>query len=190
MQLMTDKATTLLLPGLGNSGSEHWQSHWERNIPNCKRVSQDNWDTPHCCDWVARLDQFLAQLAQPVVLAAHSSACALVAYWSLIATPEHLNLIRGAMLVAPSDPDGPNYPLGPRGFGPVPLHHLPFATVVVASADDPYISPDRARHYASAWGSRFVLLEHAGHINAASGFGPWLEGLALLDSLHAAVVEA
>jgi hypothetical protein len=37
--------------------------------------------------------------------------------------------------------------------------------------------------YARAWGSEFVRLQKAGHINVESGFGAWQLGLALLQSL-------
>jgi predicted alpha/beta hydrolase family esterase len=49
----------LILPGLGNSGPEHWQSYWEREEPLFERVLQRNWETPHCQDWVARLNEVL-----------------------------------------------------------------------------------------------------------------------------------
>ncbi len=175
--------TVLILPGLGNSGPEHWQSHWERQDPLCLRVNQDEWDKPHCADWVARLDEAISTRKAPVVLAGHSSACALVAHWSRRASNATLSRVRGALLVAPSDPDNPNFPEGPVGFGPVPMQPLPFAGIVVASTNDPYVSAPRAEAYARAWQSRFVLLPDAGHINVASGFGPWPEGFALLKSL-------
>ena len=174
----------LILPGLGDSGPDHWQSHWQRRDAACRRVHQDEWDTPHCDDWVARLDATMADQRDPVVFAAHSSACALVAHWAARAAPERLARVRGALLVAPSDPDHPNYPPGPRGFGPVPLAPLPFASTLVASADDRYVSPQRARAYADAWGSAFALIDNAGHINAASGFGPWPQGYAWLEALR------
>jgi hypothetical protein len=47
------------------------------------------------------------------------------------------------------------------------------------------MAPDDARELARAWGSRFVLLDHAGHINADTGFGPWPEGESLLAELTA-----
>lgn len=47
-------------------------------------------------------------------------------------------------------------------------------------ADDPYASLERARALAAAWGSRFVDLGAAGHVNTAAEFGPWPEGEALL----------
>ena len=67
----------------------------------------------------------------------------------------------------------------------MPLMRLPFACIVVASDDDPYIAPGLAQAYAAAWNSRFVLLTGAGHINAQSGFGAWPEGYRLLTSRRA-----
>jgi predicted alpha/beta hydrolase family esterase len=119
-----------------------------------------------------------------VVLAAHSSACALLAHWAARAREEDRGRVRGALLVAPSDPDGPNYPAGPVEFSPMPMQPLPFASIVVASTDDQYLTMARAREYAEAWGSRLVVLENAGHINEASGFGVWDEGYEMLDTLR------
>jgi uncharacterized protein len=177
--------TALILPGLGNSGPDHWQSHWERRDPACRRVLQDDWDTPDCATWVARLARELDRLDTPVVLVAHSAACALTAHWAANAGAAAAK-VRGALLVAPSDPAGPNYPAGPRGFNPVPLRPLPFPTIVVASDNDTYVSLQRAREYATAWGSSLLVLENAGHINVASGHGPWPQGFALLDTLRRA----
>lgn len=183
---MNSKLAALILPGLGNSGPDHWQSHWERQDPTCERVSQGEWDVPCCENWVAQLSRTVAQRSTPAILVAHSSACALVAHWAVSAPLPQLARIHGALLVAPSDPDNPNYPHGPVGFGPMPLRELPFPSVVVASSNDRYVSPEQARKYAAAWGGRLVLLQSAGHINASSGFGPWPEGYSLLDSLRTA----
>lgn len=181
---MTAPLTALILPGIDSSGPEHWQSQWERADPACVRVIQDEWAAPRCGDWLARLNEVLNARSEPVVLVAHSAGCALVLQWSSSASSSGLQQVRGVLLVAPADPDGPSFPRGPTGFGPMPLHALPFPSIVVTSTDDPYIDPERASEFADAWRSRFVLLQSAGHINAASGFGPWPEGLALLDSLR------
>ena len=175
--------TFFILPGLGNSGPDHWQSVWERSHPSFVRVEQDEWDSPKCEEWVARLEEYITRLDGCCLLISHSSSCALVAHWALSASPENLAKVHGALLVAPSDPHGPCYPLGPTGFGPVPLRTLPFPTIVVASTNDQYVTLDCARAYAHAWGSRMVELENAGHINVASGFGPWPEGMDLLKEL-------
>jgi predicted alpha/beta hydrolase family esterase len=84
------------------------------------------------------------------------------------------------LLVAPADPER-------RGvladFAPVPYQSLPYRSIVVASSNDPYCPVRTAGAYARAWGSEFVRLQHAGHINVESGFGAWPLGLALLQSL-------
>ena len=38
------------LPGLYNSGPQHWQTYWE-NEYGFKRIEQNNWDEPVCDDW-------------------------------------------------------------------------------------------------------------------------------------------
>jgi predicted alpha/beta hydrolase family esterase len=55
--------------------------------------------------------------------------------------------------------------------------------VVVASSDDPFVSPARAETFARAWGSRLITLPNAAHINADAGYGPWPEGQKLLQEL-------
>jgi predicted alpha/beta hydrolase family esterase len=182
--------TTFILPGLGNSGPEHWQSYWEREDPSCRRVMQAEWDAPRIADWVRTLSVAITDSKQPIALVAHSSSCALVAHWARAATAEALARVRGALLVAPSDPDGPNYPSGPIGFAPMPLDPLPFPSIVVASTDDIYISLAQARVYANAWGSSFVNVGAAGHINSASGLGRWAVGHALLAALRDADIRA
>ncbi len=182
---MRPETEVLILAGIGNSGPDHWQSHWERQDPLCERLLQREWDAPHCSEWVAKLDDALSQRSLPIVLAAHSSACALVAHWAAQSASNHLAVVKGALLVGPSDPHNPNYPVGPTGFGPVPLHRLPFRTIVVASTDDRYVQLSRAREFADAWGSEFVPLQNAGHINTESGYGKWPEGFALLKTLRA-----
>jgi predicted alpha/beta hydrolase family esterase len=171
----------LLIPGLWNSGPEHWQSYWERSLPNCRRVVQRDWETPRRTDWLETLDLAIAATRAPVVLAAHSLGCCLVAHWA--AFTSSASRVRGALLVAPSDPEAPDFPTGPTGFTPMPLRRLPFASVVAASDDDPRISLEGAARYARTWGSRFVNVGTRGHINGASGLGIWPEGLALLAQL-------
>ena len=176
--------TALILPGLSSSGPEHWQTLWEQSDPTCRRVEQAEWETPRCADWVSTLDDAVARSEEPVALVAHSSSCALVAHWARDASAKNLAKVRGALLVAPSDPEGPSFPEGPTGFAPIPMARLPFPSIVVASRDDPYITMERAREYAAAWGSEFVDLGEAGHINAASGLGSWAVGYGLLQRLR------
>jgi predicted alpha/beta hydrolase family esterase len=48
--------------------------------------------------------------------------------------------------------------------------------LLVASRTDPHCTYERAEDYAYAWGSALVDAGEAGHINVASGHGPWPEG--------------
>jgi len=176
---MQRKTRFFVVPGLGNSGPDHWQTYFERQNPDFTRIQQREWDTPDRAEWVATLEQALAgeDLSQ-VVLIAHSLGCATIAHWA--ATYGHR--IKGALLVAPSDVDTPHYAALPTtGFGPMPLQRLPFPSKVVASTTDAWATLARARQFAEAWGSELVVLGDAGHINVASGHGDWPQGLALLQ---------
>ena len=45
------------------------------------------------------------------------------------------------------------------------------------------VSPNRAADMATAWGSELHFAGEAGHINLASGHGPWPEGLLMFTRL-------
>ena len=178
-------APVLLLPGWQNSGPTHWQSRWEAAHGDL-RVEQHDWMHPLRGDWVARLEEvLLAQSAAgrtPVVLAAHSLGCLLAAAWA--AHSRNTHLVRGALLVAPGDPDSEPVRSVLHSWLPVTEQPLPFPGVLVGSRDDPYCSFARAQGFARAWGCRFIDYGHHGHINADSGLGDWPEGRGWLDSLR------
>lgn len=174
-------ASVLIVPGLYDSGPQHWQSCWERTRGDCLRVQQRDWETPSRSDWVETLDAAVAQFRAPPVLVAHSAGCCTVAHWARTTKLR----ARGALLVAPSDVEAPSYPSGPSGFAPMPMERLPFPTIVVASSNDEYVTPARAAAFAQAWGARLVEIGAAGHVNSASNLGAWLDGQRLLDELLA-----
>jgi predicted alpha/beta hydrolase family esterase len=172
---------TLVLPGLHNSEPGHWQSRWEARDETMLRVIQDDWETPHCADWVANLDRALWHTGPNALLVAHSAACALIAHWAVGCQRDQ---VLGALLVAPSDPEATSFPASATGFAPVPLLRLPFPSTLVASSNDPFVTVARAKAFASAWGSEFVMIGEAGHINTASALGDWPDGYALLRNLR------
>jgi predicted alpha/beta hydrolase family esterase len=171
----------LLLPGLYNSGPQHWQTHWKAEHPEFVRVEQRDWETPDRREWVETLQRAIAAAPGPVVLVGHSTSCCLVAHWAAA----HQGNVRGALLVAPSDVEAPSYPAGPTGFAPMPLASLPFPSIVVASTNDEYVTLPRAAQFAIAWGSRLEVLGALGHINSDSNLGSWPDGFALLRELSA-----
>lgn len=179
---MTGSSRVLVLPGLSNSGPEHWQSLWEREHPDFRRVEQRDWETPDRREWVETLHRAILAETSPAVLVAHSLGCALVAHWAAT----HGGPVEGALLVAPADVEAPGFPAGVTGFAPMPTVRLPFPSIVVASTNDEYVSVGRARHFAAAWGSRLEVAGPRGHLNSASGLGAWPEGLSWLDDLRRA----
>lgn len=175
-----DGPQVLLLPGWLNSGPEHWQSRWEA-LHGHRRVEQDDWLWPRRGDWMARLDEVLLGSAQPVLLAAHSLGCQLVAAWA--AHSAHTGRVAGALLVAPPDTEREDMPPNLFNWRPIPREKLPFASVAVVSSDDPYCAPPRAQAMAGAWGSELLEIGARGHINGESGLGDWPQGIALLERL-------
>ncbi len=169
----------LVLPGYGGSGPAHWQSAWERLYPQFRRVEQRDWERPDLGEWSGMLDAAVAAAGPETVLVAHSVACLLVAHWA----GRTSRTVAAALLVAPPDPAQADFPAVLASFGPTPRTRLPFRSVVVGSTDDPYAAPDFAPACAAAWGSEFVSVGAAGHINAASALGEWPAGLALLRRL-------
>jgi uncharacterized protein len=169
----------LLVPGFGNSGPEHWQSLWERALPSARRVDLADWDSPARARWIARLHAAVTSCAEPPVLVAHSLGVTAVAWWAAL----HDAPVRSALLVAPPDLARADLPAEVRTFGSPSPAPLPFDAVVAASSTDPYCAVARSRALAKAWGARFVDLGDAGHVNTASGHGPWPEGERLLASM-------
>ncbi len=182
--MRTGDVDILLVPGWGNSGPDHWQSRWDRNLKTASRIEQADWENPREAAWTARIRTAVANARRPVVLVGHSLGVAAIAHAGA-ALPA--GLVAGAFLVGPADldaraqwpaPEGAAaWPAGIATFAPMPMQKLPFATRLIASSDDPFCSIERAQAFAAAWGSDVSILANAGHINAASGYGPWPDGL-------------
>ena len=183
--------TILILPGVGGSGTEHWQTAWEKAFPGFQRVEQADWDKPVYTEWSARLTAAVAQSARPVVLVAHSLGTSLTMRWAFD-QPVPAQKVAGAFLVAPTDrdrfEDAPDS--AARGFGRMILARLPFPSAVVASRDDDRVSFDRAEAFAVAWGSTLIDAGNHGHLGSAAQLGVWPSGLLwfgqFLASLHVA----
>jgi uncharacterized protein len=166
----------VIVPGWRDSGPGHWQSLWAEQLPGARRIEQDDWVSPKRTAWVDSLARQIMQAPGPVVLAAHSLGCIAVSHLP----PAACARVQGALLVAPADPERRAIL---SDFAPVPFSRLPYRNILVASTNDPYCPVRLSGAYARAWGSEFVRLQGAGHINIESGHGEWPLGLALLQSL-------
>ncbi|MBE2262085.1 MAG: serine hydrolase family protein [Burkholderiaceae bacterium] len=163
----------LILPGWQNSEPAHWQSRWEA-LRGYRRVEQHDWMRPLRGDWIARLEEELLACTVPALLVAHSLGCIQTAAWA--AHSRNTARVRGALLVAPPDTEREDLRQLLPGWAPIARQRLPFASVVVASSDDPYGTLAHARTLAAQWGSQLHEIGARGHINAGSGLGDWPEG--------------
>ena len=174
----------LIVPGWQGSADEHWQSHWQRSLPNSARVEQADWLNPKREDWVAELQRSIASDPRPTILIAHSLGCITVAHWAAQAPAELLGRVQGALLVAPADVQRNNCPAALHNFAPIPQQPLPFPSQLVGSDNDSAASAARAIELARDWGSDVAILSGAGHINVQSGHQRWEQGFSYLYHLQ------
>jgi uncharacterized protein len=63
----------LVIPGLGNSGPEHWQTWIEKTGSDFYRVNQTEWEAPICEHWVETIEREILKFnSADVVLIGHS----------------------------------------------------------------------------------------------------------------------
>ena len=167
------------IPGLRNSGQNHWQTIWEKKYPNnFVRIEQDNWEQPDCEKWINRLEETLSKTnMKEVILIGHSVGCATIVNWF----GRFRHQIKGALLVAPSDVERGDYPNYISGFIPFYLEPLPFKTIVIASTNDHVVDFERAEYFADIWGSNFISIENGGHLERSIN-GDWEEGFNILKN--------
>lgn len=173
--MKTGDCDILILPGYAGSEEEHWQARWAARLRTGRIVEQADWHNPDPEDWRARIVAAVEAASRPVVLIAHSLGV-VAAVEAAPLFPK--GVVKGAVLVAFPDIEADaSLPTSVRAFAPVPRKRLPFASLLVASRTDPHCSYERAETFAAAWGASLVDAGEAGHINVASGHGPWPEGL-------------
>ena len=182
-------ATLLIIPGLRDHVEAHWQTRLAARLPLARSVPPMGRDDLDCAARVAAIERAAASIDGPLVLVAHSAGCLMVAQWAVQATPA-TRRVAAALLVAPPDFEQPlpeGYPrpaeLAAGGWLPVPRQCLPFRSQVGASRNDPLSRFDRVATLAADWGSTLIDLGEVGHVNPASGHGPWPAGDALIDTL-------
>jgi len=177
-------ASVLIVPGLNGSGPDHWQTRWEEERLDCRRVQQADWGNPDPLDWIARIDSAVGAISGPVVIAAHSLGCLAVGAWGALSRRAAERPIE-ALLVAPCDPaqEGAHEPI--RRFSLIARTRLPFPSTLVASSSDPYAGFGRLSAFARDWGSQLIDAGEVGHINAQSRLGSWRWGQDLVDRMKA-----
>lgn len=188
-------ATVVIVPGLRDAAPRHWQSLLEERLRVAGRrvlaVAPMGRDALDREQRVAALDEAMGRVDGTALLVAHSAGCLTVAHWAAQRSPSRRQ-VRGALLAVPPDFETPMpapYPgleaLRANGWLPVPRGPLGFQALVAASLDDPLANIERVRQLALDWGAACVELGAVGHLNPASGFGPWPRAEELLRQLEA-----
>lgn len=181
--MRASQADILIIPGWSGSDDDHWQSRWQRNFKTARRVEQEDWFEPDLASWQSRIEKAVAEASKPVVIVAHSLGAATTAH---AASSLPKDKVAGAYLVAPADVDnadkwpitqGYDPTVALKGFAPMPCERFPFPSMLVASSNDPYCTIERAREISEHWGAQLIEAGESGHLNIASGHGPWPEGL-------------
>ena len=178
---------TVIVPGVGGSDENHWQSWLENSIECSSRVVQKDWNKPILNEWVSQLFNHIQTIKKPIQIVAHSFGCL-----TTIAAINQYRILKhwidSIILVAPANPIRFNS----NGFGTdqdnfVELFqnfHINIPTLMVISENDPWLKFDDAVSYAKLWNVPYVNQGLAGHINVASGFGAWPDIFGYMHSVH------
>lgn len=169
---------TLILPGLDGSPAPHWQHWWATIDPSALTVEQYDWSNPTPEAWETELAG--AILNHPGCILVGHSLGAILAARILTRWPQLR--VSAALLVAPANPETSQRLAAFAGLPDCPLG---VPATVVASRNDPWMGFAQSSALATTWRADLVDLGFAGHINSASGYGPWPAALALRDALAA-----
>ncbi|MBV7307404.1 alpha/beta hydrolase [Acinetobacter sp. CWB-G5] len=170
---------TVIVPGVGGSEHDHWQSWLQRQLKSCSRVQQQDWNKPVLHEWIGQFIKTVQAIQEPIQIVAHSFGC-LTTVAALAQHPELNQKIKNLVLVAPANPAR----FGDAGFARDSqndyqqyFHQLKLQvpTQMIISENDPWLNFQDALQLAKAWKIRPKNLGQVGHINVASGFGPFPE---------------
>ena len=171
---------TVIVPGVGGSEYNHWQSILQRQLmSSCSRVQQNNWNLPILKGWVAEFVKTVTPIKDDIQIVAHSFGC-LTTVAALAQHPELNSKVKNLVLVAPANPAR----FGEAGFArdsqsdyQAYFHQLKILapTHLIISENDPWLEFQDALQLAKAWNLNPINLGQVGHINVASGFGAFPE---------------
>lgn len=183
---MNATPTLLLVPGLRDEAPGHWQTILAGQWPGAVSLPALGRKNIDLAARLVQIEDAVQAIKGPVLVVAHSGGAIATAHWA----QRTRAAIHGALLATPplfSGPLGPEFPdlaeFQRHGWAPVPRLPLPFRSIVAASRNDPLGSYTGVSELARDWGARLFDLGESGHLNPASGFGPWPAALELVREL-------
>lgn len=163
--------------GYAGSGPDHWQRWLAAEL--ARRGQQVAFpelpdpESPHKEVWVGELRRWRDRSSTPVLFVCHSLGC-----WAVdhLLAGDGSDNVRGALLVAPPSPYLLFEPV--ESFLPPPQRREAWAPIaasslMVGSDNDDFTSAEELAEIAARLGMPLHLIPAAGHINTASGYGPW-----------------
>lgn len=185
---MASQPTVLIVPGLRDHVEQHWQTLLAARLSRVRTVAPMGRENLDLAGRVAAIEREAQAIGGPLVIVAHSGGTIAVAHWARSTRVR----VAGALMAVPPDFERPmpeGFPtirqLHDKGWLPIPRTTLPFPSIVAASRNDPLAHYTRVAELASDWGSQLVDLGDVGHLNPASGFGPWPRAESLIVDLIA-----
>lgn len=177
--MKSSETDIFIVPGYEGAGPTHWQHRMASKLSTARIIDQIDWTYPSLSDAIGELAAAVQASTRPIVFVSHSVGTTLVAH--AMPTLQQLQLadrVKGGFLVTPpSELALTEMPNIDPAFALVPREPLPFPSALIASSNDPYATMEQSADLALAWGSKLIEAGEQGHINIASGHGPWPEGM-------------
>ena len=162
----------LIVPTLGGAGPDDWPSRWLAKLSTARIVAPADPGSANAADWSRAVAEAAGAAVRPILFVGHGLGAAAVAGAAFALGGAD---VRGAFLVAPPDAAGLERIVGPGWT--LPRAPLPWPSVVVASRSHAHSEYAAAQALAAEWRAELIDAGAAGALDAASGHGPWPEGL-------------
>jgi serine hydrolase len=179
----------VLLHGLDGSGPDHWQ-RWLAQRLTADGADVRFPDLPDAADpqpdvWERVVRDELVAAGPDCIVLCHSLSCLT---WLRIASAGERELAKRVALVAP--PHTTKVPAVMRftlaRLTPKAVHRAAGETRIVFAPDDEFCPGGAAKSFGAPLRISGDRIDHGGHLNAESGYGPWpaIEAWALGHSRH------
>jgi predicted alpha/beta hydrolase family esterase len=170
---MSEDKRVLILYGWEGSAHPHWQNYLEKELHKkgvavCFPQLSNN-KFPDLDIWLKEAVNTFNTF-KPNIVVTHSLGNIL---WFHMCNKNLVNMINRLLLVAPPRDLSDFGEL--KSFFPVDIPKTLYSkeTTLITSTNDVYLEMHEAEELAESLHVKHIVLEHAGHINASSGYGKW-----------------